>query len=92
MVWPTPKVSATKGYTGHMLAASGAFELIIATCVLMQKTIPATYGLSDIDEQCDINHVMAAAINHQAEHARSLNAGMGGLQTAIHLIRADPAA
>ncbi|CAA0081956.1 Uncharacterised protein [BD1-7 clade bacterium] len=65
---------------------------VISVCVLAQKTIPATYGLSDIDEQCDINHVMAGAIKHQAEHALSLNAGMGGLQTAIHLTRADPAA
>ncbi len=51
-------VSATKGYTGHTLAASGAMEVIFCLMMMKHNTIIPTRNLATIDPECaGITHV-----------------------------------
>ncbi|TET35826.1 MAG: hypothetical protein E3J72_09975 [Planctomycetota bacterium] len=51
-------VSATKGYTGHTLAACGAMEAIFCLIMMEKGIIFPTLNLEEIDPACSgINHV-----------------------------------
>jgi 3-oxoacyl-[acyl-carrier-protein] synthase II len=52
-------VSATKGYTGHALAASGSLELIICLTMMRESLILPTRNLDQIDPACEgIEHIL----------------------------------
>lgn len=54
----TVPVSATKGFTGHTLAASGAMEAIFCLLMMAHNVIVPTLHLENIDPDCDgILHV-----------------------------------
>lgn len=54
----TVPVSATKGYTGHTLAASGVMEVIFSLLMMQQKMIIPTLNLDQVDPACEgIDHV-----------------------------------
>lgn len=48
-------VSAIKSMTGHMLAASGAFEIACSAMSIKEGVIPPTINTKEIDKDCDIN-------------------------------------
>ncbi len=48
-------LSAVKSMTGHMLAASGAFEIACALRSLREGIIPPTLNLSEPDPACTVN-------------------------------------
>jgi 3-oxoacyl-[acyl-carrier-protein] synthase II len=50
-------VSGTKGYYGHPLGASGAFEAAICALASQRHWIPPTVNLASPDPACDLQHV-----------------------------------
>lgn len=50
-------MSSIKSMTGHMMGASGAFEVLAAVKTLTEGIIPPTINLHQPDEQCDLDYV-----------------------------------
>ena len=48
----TPPVTAFKWSFGHLLAASGMIEAVLAIEALRAKTVPGIAGLQQVDPQC----------------------------------------
>jgi 3-oxoacyl-[acyl-carrier-protein] synthase II len=77
-------VSSIKSMTGHMLAASGAFE---AACTLMsikEGIIPPTINLDKKDPGCDIN-VVTKKKKADIKIAISNSFGFGGINAVLVL-------
>ncbi|OFZ19407.1 MAG: hypothetical protein A2X94_13785 [Bdellovibrionales bacterium GWB1_55_8] len=51
-------VFATKPFTGHLLAASGAVETIAVVSCLTQQKLHPTLNLVDVASDCKLNHVL----------------------------------
>jgi 3-oxoacyl-[acyl-carrier-protein] synthase II len=76
-------VSSTKGYYGHALGASGAFEAAISALTIARGWIPPTLNLETPDVGCDLDYV--------PQHGRELNPkvvlsnsfGFGGINAAL---------
>lgn len=78
-------VSSTKSTTGHMLEATGAVELAVCLMALEEQTAPPTSGYDEPDPECGLDYVPNEARAAQLGRVLSLNAGFGGLNTAIIL-------
>ncbi|MBL9173842.1 MAG: beta-ketoacyl-[acyl-carrier-protein] synthase family protein [Verrucomicrobiales bacterium] len=78
-----PWVSGTKGQLGHMLAASGSAEFVVALLASRDDRVPPTAGLENPDPNCELRHVMGKAIRTPVPYALSLSIGMGGMNSAI---------
>src|SRR5207253_5182887 len=50
-------VVSTKSMTGHLIAAAGALEAVIAVKSLAEKRIPPTRNLCVPDPRCDLDYV-----------------------------------
>jgi 3-oxoacyl-[acyl-carrier-protein] synthase II len=50
-------ISSVKSMTGHMLAASGAFEAAVTLISIYEGIIPPTINLRVKDPECDLNYV-----------------------------------
>jgi 3-oxoacyl-[acyl-carrier-protein] synthase II len=79
-------VSATKGYTGHPLGATGAIEAGIVALALQKQHVPANLGLRDRDPECDLN-LAAQGGPATLENAISNSFGFGGINATIVLKR-----
>ncbi len=53
-------VVSTKGYTGHLLGAAGATELVFALHALRSQRIPATLGAEPVDPEVTVDVVTSA--------------------------------
>ena len=73
-----PYVSSSKSMTGHVMSASGAIEAIICVKALQEGFIPATVNINEIDEKCDLNHVINKGIRKEIKYVLSNNIGFGG--------------
>ena len=76
-------VSGTKGYYGHALGASGAFEAAICSLALEREWIPPTVNLELPDVGCDLDHVPGAGRELRVEHMLSNSFGFGGINAAL---------
>lgn len=81
-------VSSTKSFSGHLLGAAGAYELVL--CVLMMKhgMILPTHGLSadTIDGELPwIQHVMGAPVPYEGGAILSNSFGFGGTNASVIL-------
>jgi 3-oxoacyl-[acyl-carrier-protein] synthase II len=83
------QVSSTKGYYGHALGASGAFELAISAMALERGWLPPTLNLDAPDAACDLDYIPNAGRPTQVEYALSNSFGFGGINAAVVLRRAD---
>jgi 3-oxoacyl-[acyl-carrier-protein] synthase II len=81
-------VSGTKGYYGHALGASGAFEAAICSLSLGDEWIPPTINLDSPDPACDLDHVPREGRAARVEHVLSNSFGFGGINAALVLRRA----
>ncbi len=78
-------VSATKGYTGHTLAASGAMEVIFSLLMMKYKMILPTLNLDIIDPLCEgIFHVMER-IDKELKYVMTNNFAFGGVNASLIL-------
>jgi 3-oxoacyl-[acyl-carrier-protein] synthase II len=82
-------VSGTKGYYGHALGASGAFEAAICSLSLRDEWIPPTVNLDVPDPACDLDYVPRTGRTARVEHVLSNSFGFGGINAALVLRRAS---
>jgi 3-oxoacyl-[acyl-carrier-protein] synthase II len=80
-------VSAIKSGTGHMLAASGAFEAACTAMSIKEGIVPPTINITDKDPECDIN-VITKKIKADIKTAITNSFGFGGVNAVIVLKRA----
>ena len=73
-----PHVSSTKSCSGHMLGAAAGFEFIMCIKAILEKTIPPTANLDNIDPECQLNHVPNKSIGKELEYVLSNSFGFGG--------------
>jgi 3-oxoacyl-[acyl-carrier-protein] synthase II len=77
-------VTANKSMTGHMLAASAAFEAACTAMTLSEGNIPPTINLSRQDPDCSISLVTSLQ-RTAAEHALTQSFGFGGANAVMVL-------
>lgn len=80
-------VSSTKSMTGHMIAAAGAVEAIIAVQAILYGKIPPTINYNTPDPECDLYCVPNEAIERPVDVAISNSFGFGGHNASL-LLRA----
>ena len=83
------QVSSTKGYYGHALGASGAFEAAICALALERRWLPPTVNLDCPDENCDLDYIPKQGRERGVEYALSNSFGFGGINAALVFRRAD---
>jgi len=81
-VSPALPVSAVKSMTGHMLAASGAFEAACTLMSLREKIIPPTINLHKKDDDCGLN-VVTKKTEADIDTALSNSFGFGGVHAVL---------
>ena len=86
---PRLAVSSTKGYYGHALGASGAFEAAITALALSRDWLPPTLNLAEPDAGCDLDYVPRTGRAAQVDVALSNSFGFGGINASLVLQRAD---
>jgi 3-oxoacyl-[acyl-carrier-protein] synthase II len=77
-------VSAIKSMTGHMLAASGAFEIACTVMSIKEGIIPPTINLNKKDPECGIN-VITEKKEADILTAISNSFGFGGVNAVVVL-------
>ncbi|MBX9928685.1 MAG: beta-ketoacyl-ACP synthase II [Gemmatimonadaceae bacterium] len=81
-------ISGTKGYHGHALGASGAFEIAITALALRERWLPPTVNLEHPDAACDLDFLPGTGRAVAVEHALSNSFGFGGINASVVLRRA----
>jgi len=76
--------TAIKSMTGHMLAASGAFEIASTLMSIREGIIPPTINLDEKDSECDIN-IITEKTPADIRVAISNSFGFGGVNAVIVL-------
>jgi 3-oxoacyl-[acyl-carrier-protein] synthase II len=76
-------VSSTKGATGHMLGAAGAFEAIVSLLALKEGTLPPTLNLDSPDDDCDLDLVPHVARDRRVMAAMSNSFAFGGQNASL---------
>jgi len=85
--WPEVPVSGSKGAIGHAMAAAGVLEAIVAAQTCVTGIVPPTVNLHDVDQGCELDHVIAEPRDVNAQTVLSVSFGMGGQNAAIILKR-----
>jgi len=80
-------VSGTKGYYGHALGASGAFEAAICAVSLLRQSLPASLNLAIPDQHCDLKYVTNGNSTARVDHLLSNSFGFGGVNAALVMRR-----
>ena len=83
------QVSSTKGYYGHALGASGAFEVAISALAIDRGWLPPTLNLENPGDGCDLDYIPKAGREKTVDYALSNSFGFGGINAALVLKRAD---
>jgi 3-oxoacyl-[acyl-carrier-protein] synthase II len=71
-------VSSTKSEMGHLVAACGAVELIIAGMAVRTNRVPPTRNLERVDPACALLHVREQYMDTPVDHALTNAFGFGG--------------
>jgi 3-oxoacyl-[acyl-carrier-protein] synthase II len=82
-------VSGTKGYYGHALGASGAFEAAICALALTHGWVPPTVNLECADAACDLDHVPGTGRDMTLRTVLSNSFGFGGINASLVFRAAD---
>ena len=82
-------VSGTKGYYGHALGASGAFEAAICALSSRDRWLPPTVNLEAQDPACDLALLRGTGCDADPEYLLSNSFGFGGINAALVFRRAD---
>lgn len=81
-------LSGTKGYYGHALGASGAFEAAICALASRHRWLPPTVNLDTPDAGCDLGYLRGEGITADPEYLLSNSFGFGGINAALLFRRA----
>ena len=82
-------LSGTKGYYGHALGASGAFEAAICALASARRWLPPTVNLARPDPACDLRYLQGDGEDADPEHIVSTSFGFGGINAALVFRRAS---
>jgi 3-oxoacyl-[acyl-carrier-protein] synthase II len=83
------QVSSTKGYYGHALGASGAFEVAISALALERSWLPPTLNLDHPGDGCDLDYIPKQGRAGGVEYALTNSFGFGGINAAVVLKKPD---
>lgn len=72
------KINSTKSMVGHLLGAAGGVEFIACVKSLEDGFVHPTAGLSNPDEECDLDYTMGEGIDATLNYAMSNSLGFGG--------------
>jgi 3-oxoacyl-[acyl-carrier-protein] synthase II len=76
-------VSGTKGYYGHALGASGAFEAAISALAVSRGWAPPTVNLETPDPACDLDYIRGEGRQFTPRTVLSNSFGFGGINAAL---------
>lgn len=82
-------ISGTKGYYGHALGASGAFEAAICALASQRRWLPPTVNLTTPDPACDLSYITGEGQAADPEYLLSNSFGFGGINAALVFRRHD---
>ncbi len=82
-------MSGTKGYYGHALGASGAFEAAICALALTHGWVPPTVNLRSSDPACDMDNVPGSGRSMPLRTILSNSFGFGGINASLVFRAAD---
>ncbi len=85
--WQSVPVSGAKGAIGHAMAAAGVLEAIVAAQTCASGIVPPTVNLQNVDDGCELDHVIGEPRDVNAKTVLSVSFGMGGQNAAIVLKR-----
>ena len=85
--WREIPVSGSKGAIGHAMAAAGVLEAIVAAQTCATGIVPPTVNLREVDEGCELDHVIGEPRDVNAKTVLSVSFGMGGQNAAVILSR-----
>jgi 3-oxoacyl-[acyl-carrier-protein] synthase II len=83
--WRSVPVSGAKGAIGHAMAAAGVLEAIVAAQTCATGIVPPTVNLQNVDDGCELDHVIGDPRDVDARIVLSVSFGMGGQNAAIVL-------
>ena len=79
-------VTAPKSMLGHTVAASGAFGAVTLLVALAERLVPPTLNLDEVDQRCQLEHVVAEPLVHRRQpHGLVVAAGLCGQHAALYL-------
>ncbi|MCB9566574.1 MAG: beta-ketoacyl-ACP synthase [Myxococcales bacterium] len=84
LLGPEVAVVATKGYTGHLLGAAGATELVFTIASIEGGFLPASVGADPVDASIGVN-VNLARRAFRTRHALSNSFAFGGSNVSVLL-------
>ncbi len=87
--WRGLPVSATKGATGHAIAAAGALQALACLASLRDGRLAPTVGLEQVAEGCELDHVTAPGRRHDGRPALANTFGFGGQNACLLYGRGD---
>ena len=82
-------ISGTKGYYGHALGASGAFEAAICALASQRRWLPPTVNLTTPDPTCDLAYLAGTGQQADPEYLLSNSFGFGGINAVLVFRRHD---
>ena len=75
--------SSTKSQTGHLIAAAGALEAVLAVKSIEQAEIPQTANLTNPDPECDLDYVVDGPRKKSLGVVISNSFGFGGSNSCL---------
>jgi 3-oxoacyl-[acyl-carrier-protein] synthase II len=81
------EISGTKGYYGHALGASGAFETAITALAIHREWLPPTINFESPGDGCDLDYIPGTGRGKAVEYAMTNSFGFGGVNATLVLRR-----
>ncbi|MGB4865255.1 MAG: beta-ketoacyl-[acyl-carrier-protein] synthase family protein [Hyphomicrobium sp.] len=76
-------VSSTKSMTGHALGAGGGIEAVACIKAMQDGFVPATIGLDEAGEGCDLDYIPNVGREKKVTYAMSNSFAFGGLNAVL---------
>lgn len=76
-------ISSTKSMIGHLLGAAGAVEAVACIKGIEESFIPATIGLQEPDEECDLDYVANKGRECELSYVMTNSLGFGGHNASV---------